>query len=139
MRKISEFRPNILHYCGHGIGDGVVLFDEAKRDESLGVVIPLERLNEALKSNNVEGLIMSCCDSGNTLMKLPSPQWIMAYSSLGNERNITISKKFYQQISQPHSQVEKALENVVSADSPRESRPFTRSPKPLRRVYSGDV
>jgi hypothetical protein len=94
--KIAKFRPTIVYYCGFGVRDNLVLFDEKKEEKKL---VPFKLLNGAL--TGVEGLILSCEASvGNHLRDLSSPQWIIGYSAQPGDRDsLKVSKRFFQQLS----------------------------------------
>jgi len=100
MKKVAEFRPSILHFSGHGEREGIILFKEPEAilpkanewDE-----IPLERLNELAREYGVKGIVLNCCNVGNSgLEKLTSPEWVLAFKTVvGDSTAIELAKKFY--------------------------------------------
>lgn len=62
-RAMLDYQPNILHFCGHGDQDGIIVED----DEGQSFRVPEEPLAElfGLLSNHLECVILNSCYSQN--------------------------------------------------------------------------
>jgi len=94
-----EFEPQIVHFCGHGGGQGIILEDENGNIKE----VPPEALASLFKlfSGQIDGVIFNSCysdPSANAI--IPYTNYVIGMeSAIGDKDAITFSREFYRALS----------------------------------------
>lgn len=98
---LNDFRPNIIHFSGHG-GDGALLFDNKTADDNGGVELDFGLVNEVVSATNEPPvlLVFNACDTldgAEIFLKTVSAVVAMS-SSISDSAACFFSEQFYSAI-----------------------------------------
>ncbi len=98
LEALNEFRPQVVHFAGHG-GDSAVLFDHRDADDDGGVEVNFELVNEIVSATATPPtlLVFNACDTldgAEAFLKTVSAVVAMS-SSIGDAAATIFSQQFY--------------------------------------------
>lgn len=95
---LNEYRPNIVHFAGHG-GEGALLFDDENALGNGGIVIEFDLVRGILAATDhpASMLVFSACDTlqGAEIFLPPAKAVVAMASAIGDGSAIVFSAAFY--------------------------------------------
>lgn len=133
---LNGYRPDVIHFAGHG-GGGALLLDNERADEDGGTVLDFDLASRVIEasSGNPRLLVLSACDTvaGADCFLDTVPAVIAMAASIGDAAAITFSARFYRSLSggatiaQSLTQAKLGMEHRQFADAALPTL-LTRSP-----------
>lgn len=102
LDTLNSYRPNVLHFSGHG-GDQALVFDNQKAGEDGGTVLDFDMIAQVLASTqgSPELLVLVACDTvdGAECFLDEVPVVIAMADAIGDEAACKFSAQFYRSLS----------------------------------------